>query len=99
MLRERLSDIPALVDHFLALAVHEGLPRRAFDDSAIAAMQRRNWRGNVRELRNLVFRSVIMSRDDLITAEALGGIFDEPALGERPGARRVISIRRSIASS
>lgn len=80
-LRDRLSDIPALVDHFLVLAVQEGLPRRSFDDSAIAAMQRRNWRGNVRELRNLVFRAVIMSRDDLITADALGSIFDEPALG------------------
>ena len=86
-LRDRLSDIPALVDHFLALAVHEGLPRRSFDDGAIAAMQRRNWRGNVRELRNLVFRAVIMSRDDLITADALGGIFDEPALGGESSAR------------
>jgi two-component system nitrogen regulation response regulator GlnG len=80
-LRDRLSDIPALVDHFLALAVHEGLPRRSFDAGAIAAMQRRNWRGNVRELRNMVFRAVIMSRDDLITADALGAIFDEPTLG------------------
>lgn len=80
-LRDRLSDIPALVDHFLALAVHEGLPRRSFDDSAIAAMQARNWRGNVRELRNMVFRAVIMSRDDQITADSLQGIFDDSALG------------------
>lgn len=80
-LRDRLSDIPALVDHFLALAVQEGLPRRSLDDGAIAAMQRRSWRGNVRELRNMVFRAVIMSRDDLITADALDGIFDDSALG------------------
>ena len=80
-LRDRLSDIPALVDHFLALAVKEGLPRRSLNDSAIAAMQQRSWRGNVRELRNLVFRAVIMSRDDLITADALQGIFDDLAVG------------------
>ena len=96
-LRDRLSDIPALVDHFLALAVQEGLPRRSFDVTAIAAMQRRNWRGNVRELRNLVFRSVIMSRDDLITAEGLGGIFDEPALGGSEARREESDFEQAVA--
>lgn len=96
-LRDRLSDIPALVDHFLALAVQEGLPRRSFDDSAIAAMQRRNWRGNVRELRNLVFRAVIMSRDDLITADALGSIFDEPALGTGETRREESDFEQAVS--
>ncbi|WP_373487103.1 sigma-54-dependent transcriptional regulator [Blastomonas sp.] len=85
-LRERLSDIPALVDHFLLLAVQEGLPRRHFDNSAIAVLQRQSWRGNVRELRNLVFRAVILSRDDIVDGAALQGIFDDNALGS--SARR-----------
>ncbi|WP_033924659.1 sigma-54-dependent transcriptional regulator [Sphingomonas sp. 35-24ZXX] len=96
-LRDRLSDIPALVDHFLALAVQEGLPRRSFDPTAIAAMQRRNWRGNVRELRNLVFRAVIMSRDDLITSDALGGIFDEPALGQGETRREESDFEQAVS--
>lgn len=96
-LRDRLSDIPALVEHFLALAVHEGLPRRSFDATSIVAMQRRNWRGNVRELRNLVFRAVIMSRDDLITADALDTIFDEPALGGVEARREESDFEQAVS--
>ena len=60
-------------------------------------MQRRNWRGNVRELRNLVFRAVIMSRDDLITADALGSIFDEPALGTGETRREESDFEQAVS--
>lgn len=70
-LRDRVSDIPALVDHFLALAVDEGLPHRTLSDDALALLQRQSWRGNVRELRNMIYRSVAFSREDIITADAL----------------------------
>lgn len=70
-LRERPGDIAALARHFLQLAAAEGLPRRQLAPAAIAAMERLPWRGNVRELRNAVFRLALMSRDDTIDAEAV----------------------------
>lgn len=75
-LRDRISDIPSLAEHFLNLAVAEGLPRRRFSDDALALMQRQHWRGNVRELRNMVFRAVVFSRDDIIRADAMTGFLE-----------------------
>jgi two-component system nitrogen regulation response regulator GlnG len=88
-LRERASDIPALVEHFLALAVHEGLPRRRFSSDALDVMQRQPWRGNVRELRNLVFRTVAFSRDDVIGADALAGFDESPRLADDGAGQRI----------
>lgn len=76
-LRDRASDIPALVEHFLALAVHEGLPRRSFSADALSILQRQKWRGNVRELRNFIYRTVALSRDDLIGTDTLGEMQDD----------------------
>ena len=61
-LRERLEDLPALVQHFLDRIAQE-IGRRAptFHDAAIATLARHPFPGNVRELRNLVERLVIMN--------------------------------------
>ena len=61
-LNERKEDIPALVDFFLhEIAGDYGQPKKAIDDQAIAALQGHNWTGNIRELRNVVERLVILS--------------------------------------
>lgn len=65
-LRDRREDIAPLARHFLAQAASEGLPRRQIDASAVDALERRQWRGNVRELRNAVFRLALMARDDTV---------------------------------
>ncbi len=63
-LADRRDDIPALVDYFSArIADSSGLTPRAFSDEAIAVLQSMNWPGNVRQLRNLVERVLILSRD------------------------------------
>lgn len=62
-LHERREDIGALVGHFLAQAEAEGLPHRVLDESAVAALEARTWRGNVRELRNAVFRLALVARE------------------------------------
>ncbi len=67
-LRDRPGDIAALVRHFLGQAAEEGLPRRRIGEDAIAALEGRRWRGNVRELRNAVFRLALMARDDVVDA-------------------------------
>ncbi len=61
-LKDRVSDIPSLVAHFLhELAVKNRLPERSITPSAVAMLQERTWKGNVRELRNAVERLLIMS--------------------------------------
>lgn len=65
-LRERNEDIGVLASHFLHLASEEGLPRRSISDEAKAMLRERKWRGNVRELRNVMYRLALMSRKDVI---------------------------------
>ncbi|MXP28502.1 response regulator [Porphyrobacter algicida] len=70
-LSERLEDIGPLARHFLAQAEAEGLPRRSIDEGAVEELAKRPWRGNVRELRNVVFRLALMARDDTIDVTAV----------------------------
>ena len=65
-LRERSSDVPALVRHFASLATREGLPLRTLDDAAIERLRRHPWPGNVRELENLVRRLAALYSQEVI---------------------------------
>ena len=61
-LSERRDDIPSLVDHYLArFAAERGLPSPRIATNAMAALQAGEWPGNVRQLRNVVERTVILS--------------------------------------
>jgi two-component system, NtrC family, nitrogen regulation response regulator NtrX len=61
-LNERKEDIPHLVDYFLEVVAAEyGQPKKAITKDAIAALQEHNWTGNIRELRNVVERLIILS--------------------------------------
>lgn len=66
-LRDRTEDIGLLAQHFLVLAAKDGLPIRKIDDSAISMLMTMPWRGNIRELRNLVYRLALVCREDVIT--------------------------------
>ena len=76
-LRERVEDIEPLARHFLGLAAAEGLPSRTLAPSAIEALCLHPWRGNVRELRNTIFRLALMARDDTIDGLAVREIIGE----------------------
>src|SRR5438067_5273703 len=65
-LRERSADIPALVRHFAALAVREGLPLKRLDDAAMERLRSYRWPGNVRELENLVRRLAALYSQEVI---------------------------------
>jgi len=61
-LNDRLADIPLLVEKFLEdIATEYGQPKKSIDKSAIEALQKHNWSGNIRELRNVVERLIILS--------------------------------------
>ena len=70
-LRERADDIPALARHFLHLAAGEGLPRHSLSDEATVLLSRQQWRGNVRELRNFIYRLALLAREDRIDSAAI----------------------------
>ncbi|MHB1687878.1 MAG: sigma-54-dependent transcriptional regulator [Ignavibacteriaceae bacterium] len=71
-LRERKVDIPILAEHFLKrYAEKNNRLIRGFTPEAIDKLMRYDWPGNVRELENVIERTVIMSKEDLITYEAL----------------------------
>lgn len=60
-LNERREDIPLLSDHFLTMVCAEhGIPRKEFTDDALEALKQTDWSGNIRELRNIVERLVIL---------------------------------------
>jgi two-component system nitrogen regulation response regulator NtrX len=61
-LRERRQDIPLLTNHFVERIAHaNGIARRHLDDGALAVFQAYDWPGNVRQLRNVVERLLILS--------------------------------------
>ena len=67
-LNERREDIPMLTEHFLQFICQDhGIPKKSIDASAIEALQALNWTGNIRELRNIIERLVILS-DQTITS-------------------------------
>jgi len=66
-LRERREDIPALVTHFVKLFSRRmGKQVESIPPETMAAFQWYSWPGNIRELQNLVERSVILSRDGVL---------------------------------
>jgi DNA-binding NtrC family response regulator len=61
-LNDRLGDIPLLVDRFLEdIGTEYGQPKKAIDKRAVDLLQKYNWTGNIRELRNVVERLIILS--------------------------------------
>ena len=78
-LRERLEDVPVLVGHFAAQVARDaGLPERRFSEAAIRRLAAYDFPGNVRELRNLVERLVIMSARGVIGPEAVHAVLPRP---------------------
>ena len=84
-LRERPADIPALVRHFVALAVREGLPQKQLDEPAMERLRTYRWPGNVRELENLVRRLAA-----LYSQEVIGISVIDTELGEAPGVAETV---------
>jgi two-component system nitrogen regulation response regulator NtrX len=79
-LRERPDDLPALVEHFLAqLARETGRRAPAFSPAALEALRHHDFPGNVRELRNLVERLVIMNPGTRIGPEQVVSALPRPA--------------------
>jgi DNA-binding NtrC family response regulator len=69
-LNERKTDIPLLVDKFLEdIAAEYGQAKKGINQKAIEALQAHNWTGNIRELRNVVERLIILSGKEITATD------------------------------
>ena len=90
-LRGRVEDIPAIAGHFVARsAAQHGVPVKRISPEFAAALQSRDWRGNVRELKNVIDRLMILVDDDTLRPEHLEGV---------PRAKPPLSASPEIPSS
>jgi len=70
-LRDRVGDIPLLVEDLMEGLIAKGLKKKVFSDDALLQLMSHTWPGNVRELRNFVERVAIMCPDQEITASQI----------------------------
>ena len=67
-LRARREDIPELVEHFLArFAAERRMPAPSISEEAMAALQAHDWPGNIRQLRNIIERTIILAPGDRVS--------------------------------
>jgi len=95
-LRERQDDIEALVRHFLQSAAGEGLPRRQLTADAAELLSRQPWRGNVRELRNFIYRMALLAREDVIDAAALAPMLEQARRAQGDGGDGGVSLEVAV---
>jgi two-component system nitrogen regulation response regulator NtrX len=105
-LRERLGDLPALVEHLMnRLRDEQGLDPPVLDDDAMAALRRYRWPGNVRELANTCERLAILHRGERVGAEAVGTLLpraladEELPLSDRLDAFESHQIETALAAA
>ena len=95
-LSERREDIPGLIDYYIErLSAASGLPKRRLADDAFATLQVQSWPGNVRQLRNVVERILILAAGD--PSEAITADMLPPEASATPpaggmGAERIIAL-------
>jgi two-component system, NtrC family, nitrogen regulation response regulator GlnG len=97
-LRERRSDIAALVDHFVADGRATGLPTRSYSAAAIARLEAHDWPGNVRELANMVQRLAVLARDAEVTADDLDPILGHAGAADVVGDDSSAALAAAVAS-
>lgn len=72
-LRERKEDIPRLATHFIQLLVKElGCPRPTLTPAGIKTLQDYDWPGNIRELRSVIERALILARGGALEFDVPG---------------------------
>jgi two-component system response regulator HydG len=77
-LRERKTDIPLLIDHFLERFTVPGGPRPAFSERALRQLLAHDWPGNIRELENCVERAVALGSGPVLDSADLASNVQNP---------------------
>jgi two-component system nitrogen regulation response regulator NtrX len=93
-LREKKEDIPLLIDYFgRNFAEENNFKAKKFSADAVAAMIKSPWKGNVRELRNLVERLLIMTEAEVIDEKDLPGQAGGEGQTQLPDAREAKTLK------
>lgn len=80
-LRERITDIEPLALHFLHLfSAKTNKKVKSISDDCLEALKQHQWNGNIRELKNVIERSVILTNGDLLTLDDLPADLQHPFL-------------------
>ena len=94
-LDQRKEDIPLLVNHFSEMICADyGIPAKAFTDKALQELQSMHWSGNIRELRNVVERLIILGESEITVKDVMNYVF--PA--DQGPTRQVHELFRSFKS-
>ncbi len=89
-LNDRREDIPLLVDYFARIICEQnGYPAKSFTRGAVAMLQKHNWTGNIRELRNVVERLIILSTGEI--DEQMVEKYVHPDMYSKPGIKDFIN--------
>lgn len=93
-LRQRQDDIPLLINHFLEkFALENNRPSLRISDAVLKTLTIYNWPGNIRELKNLIERQVIMSDKDLISLSDLPAEFLLPEIDLKKSYEEKLSLK------
>ena len=93
-LRERVDDIPLLVEHFAAKhAARCGKSIEALEEGVVSSLQEYDWPGNVRELENTIERAVVLTTGSTITREA---VTIEATTGPRMAVVPSLKLRQNV---
>ena len=87
-LHERLDDIPVIAHHFFQRAATDlGKAHLSLSDQAVEKLVSYEWPGNIRELKNVIERAILLASGDTIKPRDLHLEFEEKALGNEDGAQ------------
>ncbi|MBN4054137.1 sigma-54-dependent Fis family transcriptional regulator [Nitrospira defluvii] len=90
-LRERMGDIPLLVEHFIKKgALKNGRSVTSIDPEALKVLEHQSWKGNIREFENMIERAILLTEGEIITPDHL--LFSESILEKRNSESHVKTI-------
>ncbi len=96
-LREHKEDVPELLNYYVDYYVtHEKLPYRRFDVSAQNFLRNYPWHGNIRELKNLVQRLMILGTGDVITQDEVEGALGHVETAQSVGSAFPVSFDQPL---
>jgi DNA-binding NtrC family response regulator len=98
-LRERITDIPMLAEHFLKRVCEDsGKKVHGFSDDAMTALQSYRWPGNVRELQNIIERAVLLGKGDVVRSEDLPPAILAPGHVDLDGLSQHHNLKEAMSS-
>lgn len=96
LLRDRWKDIPALVTHFMeTIAEEHGLPTRALAPGALVLLSEYAWPGNVRQLRNVIERLMVLSTGVSISLGEVEKALEQPQTESSPEGQARMTLKEA----